>query len=76
MDNKFKVGDEVIVISESYEWGSVGKGDVGKITRMIGKNSICVKFLQHDGWHCKAKDLKHKQKTLYITYKEYLKLKK
>lgn len=55
---KFKVGNRVKAIGESFGWGSVEKGDIGKITKIKKKEGeIFVRFPAQAEWLAKEKDL-------------------
>ena len=79
MNNKFKIGDEVVAISTSLGWGNAQKGDIGIITSMDGtgmKAGMRVDFPHYKGWNCLGENIIHKENPVYITHEDYLKLKK
>jgi hypothetical protein len=56
--SKFKVGDEVIIIDESYGWGRVTKGNKGTIYDISSNGTIYIITPKHQYlWSCKEKDI-------------------
>lgn len=55
--HKFKVGDAVKTISQSYGWGMVNPGHNGIISGLDKRGCIYVDFPGQKGWKCEAKDL-------------------
>lgn len=54
---KFKVGDKVKAIDQSYGWGGVKKGDIGVIREIKDSGEIIVNFPKQSYWSAKEKDL-------------------
>jgi hypothetical protein len=48
--HKFKVGDSVVVVSESDGWGEVKKGDIGVVKTLESDGGYCVDFPNQSGW--------------------------
>ena len=55
--SKFKVGDEVEAVSESFTWGLVRAGDLGVVKSLRG-DEYFVRFPNQSTWRCYEKDLK------------------
>ena len=55
--SKFKVGDEVEAVSESFTWGYVKVGDLGVVTDKY-EEQLIVDFPNQSLWYCHEKDLK------------------
>lgn len=85
--HKFKVDDKVKIVGKSVgtriSREDLKKQMVGKVYKIYGdgsgaddRNCICVKVKNYGGNYFAPQDLKLINKTIYITHKEYLKLKK
>lgn len=63
---KFKTGDEVVVISSTYDWAFIRKGDVGIVDRIdkdhINGELIIVDFPNQKNWTGKPRDFILKSK--------------
>jgi hypothetical protein len=55
--SKFKVGDEVEAVSESFTWGYVKVGDLGVVMDKY-EEQLIVDFPNQSLWYCHEKDLK------------------
>ena len=55
--SKFKAGDEVEAISESFGWGKVVKGDVGQVASAGIDGELIVDFPAQKCWACRECDL-------------------
>ena len=55
--SKFKVGDKVRAINESYGWGEVKYGDVGVVTDWFNLGDYFVEFPNQELWTCTEKDI-------------------
>jgi hypothetical protein len=55
--SKFKAGDEIEAVSQSFEWGLVKAGDLGVVKEIKGDEHF-VRFPNQSTWRCYEKDLK------------------
>ena len=55
---KFKIGDRVKCIDESFGWGEVKVGDIGVVRDIQESGKIKVDFPNQDDWSADRKDLK------------------
>lgn len=68
---KLKVGDEVIAVDQSHEWGSVKAGDEGVIIEDLRDGTYRAKFPSHQSWRGKARCFKLKETATTVSEGRY-----